>query len=110
MSGGIMMFRLVTKSAVVVLLILSMLITAPLVYAEKMYTKDVAEEVSGEDMILDLVLLRPLGFVATVLGAAAFVVSLPFTIPLQQKNEAAQKMVVKPGKYTFTRPLGYENK
>jgi hypothetical protein len=61
-------------------------------------------------MILDLVLLRPIGFVATVLGAAAFVVSLPFTIPLKQTNEAAQKMVVKPGKYTFTRPLGYDNR
>jgi len=105
-----MMFRFVTKSGVAVFLILSMLLTAPLVYAEKAYTKDVAEEVSGEEMILDLVLLRPIGFVATVLGAAAFVVSLPFTIPLKQTNEAAQKMVVKPGKYTFTRPLGYDNR
>ena len=88
-----MMFRFVTKFGVAVLLILSMLITAPLVYAEKAYTQDVAEEASGEDMILDLVLLRPIGFVATVLGAAAFVVSLPFTIPLKQTNEAAKKMV-----------------
>jgi hypothetical protein len=110
MVGGIMMFRFATKFGVAVMLILSMLITAPLVYAEKAYTKEVSEEVSGEDMILDLVLLRPIGFVATVLGTAAFVVSLPFTIPLKQTNEAAQKMVVKPGKYTFTRPLGYDNK
>jgi hypothetical protein len=105
-----MMCRFVTKSGVAGLLILSMLITAPLVYAETAYTKDVTEEVSGEEMILDLVLIRPIGFVATVLGAAAFVVSLPFTIPLKQTHEAAQKMVVRPGKFTFTRPLGYDNK
>lgn len=105
-----MMFRFATKSGVTVLLILSLLITAPLVYAEKAYTAEVAEQVSGEEMILDLVLLRPIGFVATVLGAAAFVVSLPFTIPLKQTHEAAQKMVVKPGKYTFTRPLGHDNR
>jgi hypothetical protein len=110
MVGGIMMFRFATKSSVAVLLILSMLITAPLVYAEKAFTQELAEEVSGEEMILDLILLRPFGFVATVIGAAAFVVSLPFTIPLKQTNEAAQKMVVAPGKYTFTRPLGYDNK
>ena len=105
-----MMFRFATKSGVAVLLILSMLITAPLVYAEKAFTQELVEEVSGEEMILDLILLRPIGFAATVIGAAAFVVSLPFTLLLRQTNEAAQKMVVAPGKYTFTRPLGYDNK
>ena len=104
------MLRFVTKSGVAVMLILSMLITAPLVYAEKAYTKDVAEEVSGEEMILDLIVLRPVGFAATIIGTAAFVVSLPFTLLLKQTNEAAQKMVVKPGKYTFTRRLGYDNR
>ena len=105
------MFRFITRSCVAMFLVLSMLATVPLAYAESGYTKTILEdEVSGEDMILDLVLLRPVGFVATVIGAVAFVVSLPFTIPLKQVDEAAKKMVVKPGKYTFTRPLGYGTK
>ncbi len=101
----------ITRSCVAMFLVLALLATAPLAYAERGYDSTTLEdEVSGEEMILDLVLLRPIGFVATVLGAVAFVASLPFTIPLKQVNEAAKKMVVKPGKYTFTRSLGYDSK
>jgi len=55
---------------------------------------------------VDLVVVRPLWFVATVLGTAAFIVSLPFTIVGGNTGEAGQKLVVAPAKYTFTRPLG----
>ncbi len=57
-------------------------------------------------MGVDLVVVRPLWFVATVLGTAAFIVSLPITILGGNSGEAAQKRVVAPAKYTFTRPLG----
>ena len=106
------MFRYVAKSCLIVCLILSLFAVVPLAYAGDTYGKSdkAKEEVIGEEMILDLVLLRPIGFAATVIGAAAFVVSLPFTLPMKQVNEAANKLVVKPGKYTFVRPLGYATK
>ncbi len=70
--------------------------------------------ITGEDrnavsMIFDLVLLRPLGLVATVVGTAFFVVSLPFSILGGNTGEAAKKLMVEPAKYTFTRPLGAED-
>lgn len=61
---------------------------------------------SAETMIVDALLLRPLGMVATVLGAATFIVSLPFSLPTGSADEAAQALVVKPAEYTFRRPLG----
>ncbi|RMF89794.1 MAG: hypothetical protein D6736_07780 [Nitrospinota bacterium] len=61
---------------------------------------------SGEAMIADALLLRPLGLVATLLGVAVFIVSLPFSLPTQSAVEAAQKLVLEPAKYTFARPLG----
>jgi hypothetical protein len=78
--------------------------------AKPPYTpNDKAEDVSAEAMMVDTLLLRPLGLVATVVGTAVFVVSLPFSIPTKQVDKAAQKLVVEPAKYTFTRPLGQES-
>lgn len=72
------------------------------------------QSITGEDrnavsMMFDLVVLRPLGLVATVVGTAFFVVSLPFSILGGNTGEAAKKLVVEPAKYTFSRPLGAED-
>ncbi len=72
------------------------------------------QSITGEDrnavsMMFDLVLLRPLGLAATVIGTAFFVVSLPFSILGGNTGEAAKKLMVEPAKYTFTRPLGAED-
>lgn len=63
-------------------------------------------EVSAEAIIADGLLVRPFGVAATVLGSVAFVLMLPFSIPTKSVNKTAQKLVVDPAKYTFTRPLG----
>ena len=57
-------------------------------------------------MLLDAFLLRPLGLAATALGTAAFIVSLPFSLPTRSADDAAKALVVKPARYTFARPLG----
>jgi hypothetical protein len=64
------------------------------------------DAVSAEAMLVDGFLVRPAGLVATVVGTAAFVLTLPFTIPTRSVDRAAQKLVVEPGRYTFVRPLG----
>lgn len=61
---------------------------------------------SGSSMLIDAVLARPLGLLATVVGAAVWVVSLPFTLPSGSADEAAQGLVGDPAAYTFKRPLG----
>jgi hypothetical protein len=64
------------------------------------------EEASAESMMGDAIAARPLGLIATVVGSALFVVSLPFSALGGNVDEAAQKMVVAPAKFTFKRPLG----
>jgi len=67
------------------------------------------ETVSGHDgssMLFDLVVLRPLGVAGTAIGAAAFVVALPFTVPSGSVGDSARELVGKPAEYTFRRPLG----
>jgi len=57
-------------------------------------------------MVADLLVARPLGVVFTAVGAAVFVVSLPFTAAGGGVKEAAHGLVVGPAKETFVRCLG----
>jgi len=70
----------------------------------------VAEDaVTGDkatDMVVDLVVLRPLGLAATVIGTVLTVVALPFTLPGGNVGASAQELIVRPAEYTFNRPLG----
>jgi hypothetical protein len=54
----------------------------------------------------DALIGRPLCFGATVIGAAVFVVTLPFSVPSKSVKSTANSLVVAPGKATFIRPLG----
>jgi len=58
------------------------------------------------DMVVDLVVARPLGLAATVIGTVLTVVGLPFTIPSGSVESSARELIVKPAEYTFNRPLG----
>ena len=51
--------------------------------------------------------LRPLTFVASVAGAAVWIVSLPFTLLAGNTSEAGDVLVLDPFCYTFKRPLGH---
>jgi len=64
------------------------------------------EEVTAPKMIADVLVARPLGLVATVLGIAVFVISFPFSAAGGNTEAAYQKLILKPAKYTFERPLG----
>ncbi len=74
---------------------------APLLAESGSWTGD-----KGTDMVLDLLVLRPLGLLATGVGSVAFVVALPFTLPSGSAGEASCELVRKPFAYTFSRPLG----
>ncbi|MEQ8858295.1 MAG: hypothetical protein RIC56_06580 [Pseudomonadales bacterium] len=64
------------------------------------------DEPSAAAMTGDLLIARPLGIVATTLGTAAFIVSLPFSAAGGNVGEAADTLVVGPARETFVRCLG----
>ncbi|MCX7060267.1 MAG: hypothetical protein QE272_03085 [Nevskia sp.] len=61
---------------------------------------------SAGAMTVDLLVARPLGLVATVLGTVVFVASLPFQALAGNVADPARKLVVEPAAFTFVRPLG----
>ncbi|WP_277373073.1 multidrug transporter [Pseudomonas sp. AA-38] len=73
------------------------------VSGDPLYT---VEAPKGYAMVGDLVIARPLLIGATAIGTAAFIVSLPFTALGGNVGEAAQSLVVEPGREAFVRCLG----
>jgi hypothetical protein len=62
-------------------------------------------DLSTPEVVGDVLWVRPLGFMHIALGATAFVVSLPVTIPLKKMDEAKEFLITYPYYYYFKRPL-----
>lgn len=94
-----------TKKIVALLMavVLVGLFTVPAVASDDESNKD---DTSAARMIVDAVVVRPLSLAVTVVGGGIFVLSLPFSLLGGNSHEAAQKLVVEPARYTFSRPLG----
>ena len=64
------------------------------------------DEPSGGEMMVDAAIARPIGLITTVLGAATFIVTLPFSALGGNVDKAAEALVLDPGRETFVRCLG----
>ena len=64
------------------------------------------EEGDDAAIMLDLLMLRPAGFLATIGGTVIFVASLPITISTWSVGRSFTTFVKRPVIYTFVRDLG----
>jgi hypothetical protein len=98
------MFRLAKKSLVIVTIAAMMIMPlATTAFAAEYFE---AEDPSGGAMMFDLVVVRPVGIVATAVGCVFFVVSSPFSALGGNIDTAGEKLVKDPANFTFKRPLG----
>lgn len=62
---------------------------------------------SAGAMAIDLLVVRPISLVGSVLSIGLFVIQLPLAIPQGEwPSETARRLVAEPVKFTFTRRLG----
>jgi hypothetical protein len=61
---------------------------------------------SAGAMAADALLLRPLSLAGTALGVGIFLAGLPFELASNSVPAASHRLIVEPGAFTFTRPLG----
>ncbi len=57
-------------------------------------------------IVIDVLLIRPLGLISTTIGTGVFIIALPFAIPSGSTATIAKKLVLDPLRFTFTRPVG----
>lgn len=86
------------KKVLIILMTVVFMFTSTAVFAEE---KPEAEEVIG-----DVILLRPLGFCALVFGTVVYIVSLPGAMITKSTEQTAEVLVKDPFRYTFQRPIG----
>ena len=69
-------------------------------------TLEEEKEVTAGKMAADVLIVRPLGIIATVVGSALFIVALPFAALGGNTGDVFEHLVKDPAKFTFQRPLG----
>jgi hypothetical protein len=83
------------------------IITATSVFLILTSTASFAYDGNGGGYIMaDALLVRPVSLVGIALGTAVFIISLPVAAISGSVDKAACELVVKPVRFTFTRPLG----
>ena len=63
-------------------------------------------EPPGEFIILDALLLRPLGLVAMTVGAGSAAIAYPWSKASHSEDQVKRELLQKPYWYTFCRPMG----
>ena len=86
--------------------VVAALIAIPLVNSALAQEYFKAKEYSGGAMMYDLIVIRPVGMVATAVGSVFWLLSYPFSASGDNVDAATQKLVKEPAAYTFKRPLG----
>lgn len=83
------------------------LVTGPFVLsASAQPTLDNEPGFNAGSITFDLLIMRPVGFLSTVIGTALFVVSLPFTAAHGSTETVYEELVENNVNHTFKRPLG----
>lgn len=71
--------------------------------------RDPNDPFSDQWKAADILLARPLGVVAGILGVGIFILSLPYTLPTGGVDEAAKTFIKRPFAFSFTRPCPDED-
>ncbi len=93
------------KQSIILFIIISM-VSVPFVSSAGDTVDIIEEEPSAGAMFADLILIRPIGIIAAILGPCVFLVTLPFSLLGRNVKTAGKKLVVEPFKQAFFRPLG----
>ncbi len=94
------------KTKCVSLLLFLALVFLPLAPALAQNSAAQAANASGEEMMADLVLIRPAGIISTLVGSGLFIVALPFSALGGNVRASWNHLVSDPARFTFERPLG----
>jgi hypothetical protein len=94
------------RKTMIAILVVAALVAVPFGEAALAQFRPDAKEPDAVAMMIDVVPVRVLSFCGMVIGTAFFLVTIPVSYFAGSHEEAAEKMIAEPARYTFTRPLG----
>lgn len=75
-------------------------------YGERHHSAYMNPPAQADYIVADGLIARPLGIVATAVGTAVFIATLPFSLPSGNVEEVGRVLVRDPAVYTFQRCMG----
>jgi hypothetical protein len=75
-------------------------------FAGEEYSQKLNRDTAAADIVIDVLITRPIGFVGLVTGTAAFILTLPVAVATGSVDRTRYAFVEVPYDYTFHRPLG----
>lgn len=94
------------KRLLVIVLLLGLIVSVDMSADAAGKARSASSKPSAAAIAADLIVLRPVGLIGTILGTCGFILSLPVTIPTKKVDSIGQDLVIAPFHYTFERPLG----
>lgn len=90
---------------VILLAAFILLISAP-AQAIHEYAPGIDKDTGAADIVIDVLITRPIGFLGLIGGSVAYVLTLPASKATDSVERAKLHFITEPYKYTFERPLG----
>jgi len=94
------------RKSITIVLVIAALIAIPFGQSAVAQFRPDEKEPDAVAMMIDVVPVRVLSFCGLVIGTAFFLVTIPISYVAGNYEQAAEKMIAEPARYTFTRPLG----
>ena len=88
------------------IILLVLMLISPLLYVEGWaQTKTPDDEIP----MMDVLVARPMGVAAGIVGTAFFIVTLPFTVPTKSTGRSAKMFITDPFHFSFCRKVPDES-
>ena len=93
-------------------ILLTLILMSTITLSAPAFAEDTRKDYDPGFVMLDILVYRPLGLAITLVGTGLFVAMSPLTAmaqiapPHDAFEKTADILIVKPGEYTFTRPVG----
>jgi hypothetical protein len=94
------------KKLCVILVTIIIVLTHTMAFAEKEQGHNLKRDTAAADIVIDVLLTRPIGFIGLITGTAAFILTLPVAIATESVDRTRYAFVEVPYDYTFHRSLG----
>lgn len=94
------------KQILVIFLTASLVLIPAVAFAGSTSHAPIDRESASLDIMADLLVMRPVGFIALIGGSLAYILTYPAAAVTKSVERSRQAFVTDPYNYTFVRPLG----
>jgi hypothetical protein len=94
------------KRVIIAFLTVLIVLSHSVGYAKHEYAAGIDRDTAAADIMVDIIVTRPIGLIGLVGGSVLFVATLPVAAITKSVDRTKKAFITDPYSYTFVRPLG----